>query len=155
MRKCLNFNPFGHSVISVHYLKDNKIRTHSRIIKWFNKPHINTFHIIICGQSPWKNISGSGIQVKLKQTTRSLHSRASSYTPIEQDLKLSLTILTWSSIALWSVSCSQDPRITLSSTWHNDRNRDVLVFAGLSVSVNSATSSLNKAPKAPGKFLMF
>ena len=62
--------------------------------------------------------------------------------------------LTWSSTALWSVSCSHDPSMTLSSTWHMERNNEVVVLAGLSVSVNSATSSLNRLVYASeGKYI--
>lgn len=56
---------------------------------------------------------------------------------------------TWSSIVLWSVSWSQVPRMIESSTWHIDLNREVVVFAGLSVRVNSATSSRSNELNAP------
>ena len=42
-----------------------------------------------------------------------------------------------------------------SSWWHRDFRRDVVVFEGLSVSVNSATSSRNNELKLPDDKLLF
>lgn len=53
-------------------------------------------------------------------------------------------MLTWSSIVRWSFSCNHVPRIIESSAWHKLRNSEVVVFAGFSVKVNSATSICNR-----------
>jgi len=63
----------------------------------------------------------------------------------------SLTARTWSSIVLWSVSCSHVPSMMESSVWHSDRRSEVVVLAGLSVSVNSATSSRSSELNAPAQ----
>lgn len=52
--------------------------------------------------------------------------------------------LTWSSMVLWSVSCSHVPKMIESSEWHRSRNNEFVVLAGFSVSVNSATSIRNR-----------
>lgn len=40
--------------------------------------------------------------------------------------------------------------MTESSTWHMERSSDVVVLAGLSVKVNSATSSRSRELNEPG-----
>lgn len=56
---------------------------------------------------------------------------------------------TCSSTNLWSVSCIHEPSKIESSLWHTVRSSDVVVMAGFSAKVNSATSARNRALKLP------
>ena len=71
---------------------------------------------------------------------------------IQQSLgRISQTKLcqTCSSTNLWSVSWSHDPRRIESSLWHTVFNKDVVVMAGFSAKVNSATKLRSKEWKLP------
>lgn len=59
------------------------------------------------------------------------------------------TTQTCSSTNLWSVSCIQEPNKIESSLWHTVRNKDVVVMAGFSAKVNSATSPRKREWKLP------
>lgn len=56
---------------------------------------------------------------------------------------------TCSSTNLWSVSCSHEPSRIESSLWHTVRSSDVVVMAGFSAKVNSATKQRNREWKLP------
>lgn len=56
---------------------------------------------------------------------------------------------TCSSTNLWSVSWSHEPSRIESSLWHTVRSSDVVVMAGFSAKVNSATKQRNREWKLP------